>query len=142
MQNLCKIQGAISSTNCMGSRTERLAFRKFFFFNSKIISESCGKQPENNRKNTPLELYRISKHKESTANSAGLCNCSPLVCLISFLPGQQSKCLMVHTGVAGGSVCVTENWMREDLSDLVLNESNTWKIKFFSKFLSKCCKAF
>ena len=42
---------------------------------------------------------------------------------------------MVHTRVAGGSVCVTENWMREDLSDLVLNESNTWKIKFFSKFL-------
>lgn len=72
-------------------RTERLAFRKFFFLNSKIISESCGKQPENNRKNTPLELYRISKHKESTANSAGLCNCSPLVCLISFLPGQPVK---------------------------------------------------
>lgn len=76
----------------MGSRTERLAFRKFFFFNSKIISESCGKQPENNRKkNTSLELYRISKHKESTANSAGLCNCSPLVCLISFLLGQPVK---------------------------------------------------
>ena len=95
----------------MGSRTERLAFRKFFFFNSKIISESCGKQPENNRKNTSLELYRISKHKESTANSAGFCNCSPLVGLTSFLfflfsRASQSKYLMVHTRVAGGSVCV------------------------------------
>ena len=49
---------------------------------------------------------------------------------------------MVHTRVAWGSVCVTENWMREDLSDLVLNESNTWKIKFFSKFLLNLCKAF
>lgn len=49
---------------------------------------------------------------------------------------------MVHTRVARGSVCVTENWMGEDLSDLVLNESNTWKIKFSSKFLSKFCKAF
>ena len=68
MQNLCKIQGAISSTNCMGSRTERLAFRKFFFLNSKIISESCGKQPENNRKKyvfRALPYFKTQgKHRE------------------------------------------------------------------------------
>ena len=81
-------------------------FVSFFFFNSKIISESCGKQPESNRKNTPLELYRISKHKESTANSAGLCNCSPLVCLISFLPGQPVKVSYgTHQGGRGKCLC-------------------------------------
>lgn len=49
---------------------------------------------------------------------------------------------MVHTRVAGGSVCVTENWMREDLSDLVLNESNTWKIKFSQNFFQNFVKLF
>ena len=101
----------------MGSRTERLAFRKFFFFNSKIISESCGKQPENNRKNTSLELYRISKHKESTANSAGFCNCSPLVGLTSFLfflfsfffsPGPASQSILWYTLGWPGEVFVLE----------------------------------
>ena len=81
----------------MGSRTERLAFRKFFFFNSKIISESCGKQPENNRKNTSLELYRISKHKESTANSAGLCTYAPLVLFDFFSPGPASQGILWYT---------------------------------------------